>query len=144
METNIGTLTLRNVEEHEFKLGENFNLEQLKGKPVNMGILSILEYKDGFDNVQLTLGVRVDVDKDTPVFTYAVSFDVSIEGWNDMSHKEADIKMNISICHMLKYCYGFIGGILLKHTTQSGLAHFYLPIFDVKDLLPALVVKKVD
>ena len=144
MDANIGKLILRNVEEHEFKIGDKANLEQLKGKPIKMGILSILKYKEGIENVQLTMGIRVDIDNDTPVFTYAVSFDISINGWNEMSHKEADIKMNLSVCRMLKYCYGYIGGLLLKHTTQSGLPHFYLPIFDVKDLLPALVIKNVD
>ena len=143
MEENNGQITILNVEELKFELNKNVDLEKLKGSRLRIGFLSGLGYKEGSDVVKFNVGFRVLYDEKSPLITYGLSFDAELKGFSEMSHREADVRMNPVVEQLLAYCYAFLGGAMMKHTDNTGLKRFYLPILKASEMMPLLVVEEL-
>ena len=77
------------------------------------------------------------------MFTFSIACKAELNGWKEMSHKELDVRMNPAVEKLLDYCYAYLGGALKKHTEEVGMKHFYLPVIEVKEIMPYLIVKEL-
>jgi len=143
MEENNGQITILNVKELNFELNKDVDLEKLKGSRLKIGFLSGLGYKEDSDDIKFNVGFRVLYDENSPLITYGLSFDVELKGFSEMSHREADVRMNPVVERLLAYCYAFLGGAMMKHTDGTGLKRFYLPILKASEMMPLLVVEEL-
>ncbi|MCQ2133997.1 MAG: hypothetical protein MJY88_03425 [Bacteroidales bacterium] len=144
MDENKDWMTLHNVTETEYSACPDDRLDELKGQQLRLGIITALEYKEGIDVVKLNIGFRVVAGEKTAVISYALSFIVELNGWADMSHNEADVRINPLIRRMVKFCYPFLGGALMKKTEDTKLAKMYLPVVDADELMKRMIIEKSD
>lgn len=144
MDENKELLTILEVKENSFDMNKDVDLSKLNGSQLRLGIISALGYQEGDNQVNMNVGFRVLFDEEQKVlFTFSIACKAEVNGWKDMSHKELDVRMNPAVEKLLDYCYAYLGGALKKHTEESGLKHFYLPVIDVKELMPHLIVKEI-
>lgn len=144
MDENKEMLTILEVKDSNFELNKDVDLSKLNGSKLRLGILCALGYQDGNDQVNMNVGFRVLYDEERKLlFSFSIACRAELNGWKEMSHKELDVRMNPVVEKLLDYCYAYLGGALKKHTEESGLNHFYLPVIDVKELMPHLIVKEL-
>lgn len=144
MDENKELLTILEVKDNNFNLNKDVDLSKLNGSKLRLGILCALGYQEENNQVNMDVGFRVLYDEEKKVlFTFSIACKAELNGWKDMSHKELDVRMNPAVEKLLDYCYAYLGGALKKYTEESGLNHFYLPVIDVKELMPHLIVKEL-
>lgn len=144
MDENKELLTILEVKDNNFNLNKDVELSKLNGSKLRLGILCALGYQEENDQVNMDVGFRVLYDEEKKVlFTFSITCKAELIGWKDMSHKELDVRMNPAVEKLLDYCYAYLGGALKKYTEETGLNHFYLPVIDVKELMPHLIVKEL-
>lgn len=143
MEENKEWMTLLSVSEKEFKINPDVKLESANDTQLRLGIVCMLGYTDESDVVKLNLAFRVVLPDDKTLLSYGITFDMELKGWKDMSHKEADIRVNPVVRRMLKFCYPYLGGAMMGHTKGSKLEHFFLPMLDVQELMPMIIIRKI-
>lgn len=144
MDENKELLTILEVKDNNFNLNKDVDLSKLNGSKLRLGILCALGYQEENDQVNMDVGFRVLYDEEKKVlFTFSITCKAELIGWKDMSHKELDVRMNPAVEKLLDYCYAYLGGALKKYTEETGLNHFYLPVIDVKELMPHLIVKEL-
>lgn len=143
MEENKEWMTLLNVTEKEFRINPDIKLDSVNGSQLRLGIVSMLGYKDDSDVVNFHMGFRIALPDNKTLLSYGITFDLELKGWKDMSHKEADIRVNPIVRRMMKFCYPYLGGAMMGHTKGSKLEHFFLPMLDVQELMPLLIIKKI-
>lgn len=144
MDDNKELLTILEVKDNNFVLNKDVDLSKLNGCKLRLGILCLLGYQEGKDVVNMNVGFRVLYDEEEKVlFTFSIACKAELNDWKNMSHKELDVRMNPVVEKLLDYCYAYLGGALKKHTEETGLNHFYLPVIDVKELMPHLIVKEL-
>jgi len=144
MDENKELLTILEVKDNNFNLNKDVDLSKLNGSKLRLGILCALGYQEENNQVNMDVGFRVLYDEEKKVlFTFSIACKAELNGWKDMSHKELDVRMNPAVEKLLDYCYAYLGGALKKYTEETGLNHFYLPVIDVKELMPHLIVKEL-
>lgn len=144
MDENKELLTILEVKDNNFNLNKDVDLSKLNGSKLRLGILCALGYQEENNQVNMDVGFRVLYDEEKKVlFTFSIACKAELNGWKDMSHKELDVRMNPAVEKLLDYCYAYLGGALKKYTEETGLKHFYLPVIDVKELMPHLIVKEL-
>lgn len=143
MEENKEWMTLLNVSEKEFKINPDVKLESTNDAQLRLGIVCMLGYTDVSDEVRLNLAFRVALPDDRTLLSYGITFDLELKGWKDMSHKEADIRVNPVVRRMLKFCYPYLCGAMMGHTKGSKLEHFFLPMLDVQELMPMIIIRNL-
>ena len=144
MDDNKEMLTILEVKENSFDMNKDVDQSKLNGSQLRLGIISALGYQEGDNQVRMNVGFRVLFEEEQKVlFTFSIACKAEVNGWKDMSHKELDVRMNPIVEKLLDYCYAYLGGALKKHTEEFGLQHFYLPVIDVKELMPHLIVKEI-
>lgn len=144
MDENKELITILEVKENEFNINKDVDQLGIKGNFLRLGIICALGYEEGKDQVRMNIGFRVLYDeKQVVLFSYSIACDVAIAGWKEMSHKELDVRMNPAVEKLVDYCYAFMGGAMMKHTEGTVLKRFYLPLLDVKEFMPHLIVKEL-
>ena len=144
MDENKDWMILQDVSETEYTVCPDDKLDELKGQQLSLGIITVLEFKEGIDAVKLNIGFRVIAGEKSGVISYGVSFVVELNGWAEMSHNEADIRVNPLVKKMIKFCYPFLGGALMKKTEGTKLAKLYLPVVDAEELMKRMIIEKSD
>lgn len=144
MDENKELLTILEVKENSFEMNKDVDISKLNGSQLRLGIISALGYQEGSNEVRMNVGFRVLFDEEKKVlFTFSIACKAELNGWKEMSHKELDVRMNPAVEKLLDYCYAYLGGALKKHTEEVGMKHFYLPVIEVKEIMPYLIVKEL-
>ncbi len=145
MDENKELITILEVKENEFNFNRNVNLSGIKSNSLRLGVVCALGYEEGKDQVRMNIGFRVLYDeKQAVLFSYSIACDAEISGWKEMSHKELDVRMNPVVEKLVDYFYAFMGGAMMRHTEETPLKKFYLPLLDVKEFMPHLIVKELE
>lgn len=144
MDENKELLTILEVNENDFVINKDVDLSKLNGIQLGLGILSALGYQENSNLVRMNVGFRVFFDEKETLFSFSIACKAELNGWKEMSHKELDIRMNPAVEKLLSYCYAYLGGALKQHVEGTGLEKFYLPVIEAKELMPNLIVKKLE
>lgn len=145
MDENNELITILEVKENDFNINKNVDLSELNNDRLRLGIICALGYMEGTEELKMNIGFRVLYDeKQAVLLSYSIACCAKITGWKEMSHKEADVRLNPAVEKLVDYCYAYLGGALMKHTEATNLKKFYLPVLDAKEFMPFLIVKELD
>lgn len=141
MDDNKELLTILEVSENEFNQISDVELAKLNGCQLQLGIISILGLAEDSDDVVMNVAIRVLTEGKQVLISFSISCKASILGWKEMSHKEADVRMNPAVEKLLGYCYAYLGGAMKNHVKGTKMEKFYLPVIEPKELMPHLVIQ---
>lgn len=139
----MNDIKLLHINEIPFKLDLDVpNLTDELKKRIQVAFLFVLQYQEGNSASALHSVVKFMLDGQA-ILEGGVTLIFQSKEWEELPHKEEDVKQSSFAKELIAYSYPFMSGIQFSQIKGTKLEGMFLPIIDASELVKDLHVEEV-